>query len=287
MAISEKDEKIDKIYHLIAKYNIDGIEGLIDIVEKHVNNKSNLYPIQDTKEIKVLEQKEKKVVDELKAENVCQNEFDNISILTEKICNLSIIIDENNKKMSEMENVHKKEMDKLKKEYEAKLFKKTSISSNSKDIPIKDKSTQNCLPDFDKLSTYKIILLSNPDTKVKQKIGKRTYEFLNFYKEIIDLDKIESNDKFNSLDNCTEYILKSKGLPLSKQNKYNWKKNITRCSEIFNLFKDKLVNVYYNINNIRYIKNEYWEEWKNYVKNKINDFYKTKDKCVPDENKSS
>lgn len=308
------------IDYIFDKYQISGYDMLINIIESYKSHKCNII-IEDTPEYKEnqmeIKSKEKKIaldVNKLKKDikdeyqnyinieetkeykkllkefNALKDEKDStkdnneISRLTEEISKLSKIIEEN-------QINHKNEVEKLKTHYDgiiSDLNKKNKVplptpSNTSK----KQENTQSCVPDFDNSKTYKIIILDNPNTKVKQKIGRRTYEFLNFYKELMDLDKIESNSNFNSLNDCTEYILKSKGLPLSKQNKSNWKRNIIRCNEIFNLFKDKLINVYYNINNIRYIKNEYWEQWKTYVGNKIDEFYNVTQRSVPNKNETS
>lgn len=298
----------NSIDYIFDKYQISGYDMLINIIESYKSHKCNII-IEDTngykesqmkiknldvnklnKDIKdeyqnyinIGETKEyKKLIKDGKESTFDNNEIDR---LTSEISKLSKIIDEN--KIN-----HKNEVEKLKTHYDeiiSELNKKNKVplptpSNTSK----KQENTRSCVPDFDNSKTYKIIILDNPNTKVKQKIGRRTYEFLNFYKELMDLDKIESNYNFNSLNDCTEYILKTKGLPLSKQNKSNWKRNIIRCNEIFNLFKDKLINVYYNINNIRYIKDEYWEQWKSYVGNKIDEFSNSTQNRVSNKNETS
>jgi hypothetical protein len=287
----EEKYKNDMLNNILMEYNLESIDDLIEIVDNHVNKKYDAIPVQDTNNIIQIE-KDKEIInkenEELKKEKRKTIYYDasedikdnNVVRLTEEINKLSKIIEEN-------QINHKKEVEDLKNHYDVII----SDLKNKDKVPLptpsnsneKQKNTQSRVPDFEKSKTYKIIILDNPDTKVKQKIGRRTYEFLNFYKELMDLDKIESNYNFNSLNDCTEYILKSKGLPLSKQNKSNWKRNIIRCNEIFNLFKDKLINVYYNINNIRYIKDEYWEQWKTYVGNKIDEFYNS----TPNKNDTS
>lgn len=298
----------DSIDYIFDKYQISGYDMLINIIESYKSHKCNII-IEDTNEYKESQMKIKTLdVNKLKKDIKDDNQnyinieetkeykkllkdgkestFDNndISRLTSEISKLSKIIEEN-------QINHKNEVKKLKTHYDGII---SELNKNNK-VPLptlsntskKQENTQSCVPDFDNSETYKIIILDNPNTKVKQKIGRRTYDFLNFYKELMDLDKIESNSNFNSLNDCTEYILKTKGLPLSKQNKSNWKRNIIRCNEIFNLFKDKLINVYYNINNIRYIKDKYWEQWKSYVGNKIDEFSNSTQNRVPNKNETS
>lgn len=143
------------------------------------------------------------------------------------------------------------------------------ISNNTNNNKNKSTPIENIYDFFEKDEKHKVIILNNNDTNTKDKISKRTYEFLNFYKELYDISELESNENFNSLDDCSEYILKLKGKRLSKASKSNWKRIIIRSNEIFNEFGKKLFNVYYNINNIRYIKNENWIKWKDYLKIKI------------------
>jgi len=146
---------------------------------------------------------------------------------------------------------------------------KNNTEKNKTNKTNKTKKTKNGVLDFDTNPKTKIIILDNVNTKAKIKIGKKTYEFLNFYNELYDIIESESDENINSLEDCTKWILESKGLPLTKANKSNWKRNILRCNEIFKIFNKSLINVYYNINNIRYIKNNEWQQWKEYLRNKI------------------
>lgn len=256
---------------LFRKLNIK--ENVIDVEKERLKLElKNLLRNQGNKEQELYDSIREEVKNEYKDEiERIKDEKDNISI-------------NYNDKIKKIEEIYKKEIEDLKIDNENKLNKKEkplpnpSTSSESNKSRHNGKDLKNINEFFDKNRYHKVIILDNAKTNTRIKIGKRTYEFLTFYNDLYNIASSESNSEFDSLTDCAKYVLKAKNIEPTSDNIYNWKKIINRSNELLKDFKkEELFNIYYNINNIKYINAKNWPKWKEYLREKIQDRHNGKD----------
>lgn len=242
-------------------------ENTIDVEKERLKTElESLKKKQDDKEQELYDNIREEVNNEYKDEiERIKDEKDNISI-------------NYNDKIKKIEEFYKKEIENLKIDNENKLNKKEkplpspSTSSESNKSRHIGKDLKNINEFFDKNRYHKVIVLDNAKTNARIKIGKRTYEFLTFYNDLYNIASSESNSEFDSLTDCAKYVLNAKNIEPTSDNIYNWKKIINRSNELLKDFKkEELFNIYYNINNIKYINAKNWPKWKEYLREKIQD----------------
>lgn len=133
----------------------------------------------------------------------------------------------------------------------------------------KEKEDINIMEYFDNSKYTKIDILFQNNTKVKEKYGTKTPYIMEFYNDLINISLQESNNEFNALEDLAITLLNINKTKINQANINNKLKIINRCNEIYKEFGEELNNIIYNINYIRFIKNDEWDDWKMYLHNKI------------------
>lgn len=240
--MSERNSIIDTIFE---KYQIDGYDMLINIIESYKSHKCNSIPVENTQKIK-------------------NDNKNKIEELTSKINSLSSQIEE-------MKNSHKKEIDELKSEYERKLKEKekplptpSNSNENRNDTTKKCGINKFCISDYCKIKTY-----NDVDEDVKKDIMKELLNSIKMYSDIYIKIKEMSDTK-----KIIDWLIRNRHIKYyekNDKNRYRVINKYKRSYELFQTFKDDLQYIYFSFSKMTTISVKYWDDWVNILKVKINE----------------
>lgn len=315
--IKKNDDKIKQMDNFFKEFKIGGYNTLINIVKSYkshkckcdciintstkVNDKSNentninIYEHHDfiklKSELESLKNKqynkEQDIYDNIREE--LKNEFkeeldrlrdekENISINNNsKIDNLSKLLDDTNKNILEIQDIHKKQMEDLKIEYENKLNKK------EKPLPTPSNSTESNINKKEIDYNCKVTLYNDNSNKTRIKCAEKTYILVKYYYELLETSKKDSNENFDALNDTAEYLYKKhieeNNKEIKKESKKNyinkWKRIVNRCHKLYEKFNKDLKVVHFSLDELRYVADYNWDKWKEYLNNKINMNYES------------
>lgn len=253
----EEQNKNNKINTLILKYNFKSIDDLIDIVEKHVHKNCNIST-QDTPENNQQNnsKKDNKLKTELDTDNIEKEDklTKQIKDLTSQIDNLTKINLEYNKKMEEMQNIHKKELEDLKIEYSKKNVKLDPLPtpSNSNET---SKSEQNVnslgYSKYAKISVY-----NNVKNEWQEHIATDTIREID---NTIDLKNKINKEKTKLID--VQKWCDTNPKNCSRTKKYYIKRRIEIADEIWK-YKDKMKYIDFDLDSVARLNKNHYELWK-------------------------
>lgn len=92
--------------------------------------------------------------------------------------------------------------------------------------------------------------------EMENKINKKEFKY----------EKNKNNNlKFNILDETINDILKGNNIKNTKNNRYNYKKLLKRSLYLYNIYNEKINNIYFSLNYMYRIPENKWEQWLEYL----------------------
>jgi hypothetical protein len=260
----EEQNKNIKINTFILKYNFKSIDDLLDFVEKHVRKNCNVST-QDTPEniqqdIQNNSKKDNKLMTKLDTDNNKRNNNENYDKLTKQIEDLTSQIDnltkiniDNNKKMEEMQDIHKKELEDLKLEYSKKNVKLDPLPTPSNSNENKTSQNENSLgySKYAKISVY-----DNVKNEWQEHIATDTIREID---NTIDLKNKINKEKTKLIDVQKWCTTNPKNC--SKTKRYYIKRKIEIADEIWK-YKDKMKYIDFDLDSVARLNKNHYELWK-------------------------
>jgi vacuolar-type H+-ATPase subunit I/STV1 len=204
-------------------------------------------------------------IDRLKYEkdNISINNDNKIDELIKQINNLTNSLENSNNKIIEIQDVHKKDLESLKSEYENKLTK-----NNKKEVPLPTPSNSNenrskfCISDYCGIKSYNEV-----DHDVKKDIMKELLVSIKMYSDIYV--KIKDMPDTNKI---IDWLIKNRHIKYFDKidkNRYRVINKYKRSYILYKKFEDDLQYVYFSFSKMTRIADKYWDEWMIILSSKI------------------
>lgn len=298
--MSERNSIIDTIFK---EFDISGYDMLREILIDYQNHKCCSIPVQDTP-VKI-----KKVKEELsvpinikdteeykllqKEINILKHEknlYDNneISKLIEQI---NILTSSNKNfilKIEEMQNIHKKEIEKLKSEYEGKIKEKENLlptpsnSNEIKNIPERSKNKfenknltilERCNV---KVYNYNNLKCNSNELNILNYISSENKVLIRFYSSITEKFNINDDTIWKKIYN---FKVNNGELADYPNNKKRFKYKYIRCKQLYNKYGENLKRFSMSIHYLGILTQNEWNLFLKEFDKLYNDTFKNMKPC--------